>query len=72
MTHYDQAEGRHVPLNYTIGKQQEYCEHCNRQQSICGGAPKPLAGQGSNAEYKALLMDIAEKLGHIINGEPDP
>ena len=35
------------------------------------GHLSPLARQGSNAEYKALLMDIAEKLGHVIDGEPD-
>ena len=75
VTRYDQAEEKHVPLNITIGQQCEYCkhrDHRNRQQSICGGAPKPLARQGGNAEYKALLLDVAEKLGHVIDGEPDP
>ena len=75
MTQYDQAEGKHVPLNFTIGQQHEYHErhnHRNQQQSICGGAPKPLARQGGNTEYKALLLDMAEKLGHVIDGEPDP
>ena len=75
MTRYDQAEGKHVPLNFTIGQQREYREcrnRHNRQQSIRGGAPKPLARQGGNAEYKALLLDVAEKLGHVIDGEPDP
>ena len=46
ITRYDQVEGRHVPLNYMIGQQQEYCERHNRhnrQQSIWRGAPKPLA-----------------------------
>jgi hypothetical protein len=77
-TRYDQAEGKHVPLNITIGQQCEYCKRRNRrnrhnrQQSIRGGAPKPLARQGGNTEYKALLLDVAEKLGHVIDGEPDP
>ena len=70
-TRYDQLEGRHIPLNFTIGQQRKYCNYRNRQQSIRGGAPKPLARQGGNAEYKALLMDVAEKLGHVINGKPD-
>ena len=74
-TRYDQAEGKHVPLNFTIGQQREYRERHNRrnrQQSIRGGAPKPLARQGGNAEYKALLLDVPEKLGHVIDGEPNP
>ena len=70
-TRYDQLEGRHIPLNFTIGQQRKYCNYRNRQQSIRGGAPKPLARQGGNAEYKALLLDMAEKLGHVIDGEPD-
>ena len=65
-------EGKHVPLNFTIGQQCEYRERRNQQQSIRGGAPKPLARQGGNAEYKALLLDMAEKLGHVIDGEPNP
>ena len=28
--------------------------------------------QGSNAEYEAQLVDLAQKLGHIIDGEPNP
>ena len=62
-------------MNFTIGQQREYRErrnHCNRHQSIRRGAPKPLARQGGNTEYKALLLDVAEKLGHVIDGEPDP
>ena len=74
-TQYDQVEGKHAPLNFTIGQQCEYRERRNRrnrQQSIHRGAPKPLARQGSNTEYKALLLDMAEKLSHVIDGEPDP
>ena len=73
-TCYDQLEGKHIPLNFTIGQQREYrkCRNRrNRQQSICGGAPKPSTQQG-NTEYEALLSDVAEKLGHVIDGEPDP
>ena len=46
VTRYDQAEGKHVPLNFTIGQQREYRERRNRhnrQQLIRGGASKPLA-----------------------------
>ena len=69
------SRGETYPLNFMVGQQREYCECCNchnRQQLICRGAPKPSAWQGSDAEYKALLVDIAEKLGHVINEEPAP
>ena len=66
MTCYDQLEGKHILLNFVVGQQ------CNQQQLTCGRAPNPLALQGGNTEYKALLMDLAQKLGHIIDGEPDP
>ena len=45
-TRYDQVEGKHVPLNFTVGQQHEYHEwrdHHNQQQLIRRGAPKPLA-----------------------------
>ena len=62
------------PLEFYDWSTCEYRErrnHRNRQQLIHGGAPKPSARQG-NAEYKALLLDVAEKLSHIIDGEPNP
>ena len=59
----------------TIGQNHKYWEWhewCNQQHSRHGGAPKLLAWLGGNAEYKALLMDLAQSLGHIINREPNP
>ena len=43
VTHYEQSEGKHIALNFTIGQQREYRNHRNRQQSIREGAPKPSA-----------------------------
>jgi hypothetical protein len=42
-TRYDQSEGKHVPLNFTIGQQHEYHDHRNRKQLIGREAPKPSA-----------------------------
>jgi hypothetical protein len=29
VTRYDQVERKHIPLNFTIGQQREYRNHCN-------------------------------------------
>ena len=30
-THYDQSEGKHIPLNFMIGQQHKYREWCDRR-----------------------------------------